>query len=747
MNKTVLKIRIGLNCAIALLLVGLTADFGGRPLLNVVGTLERQATDWRLTRHADSRKNRDIVIVDIDRDSLQSIGSWPWSRGHIAQILDQLFNKYQVRVATFMFPFVSPDDEGVYIFDEVSKALNADDGDTRLSQLREQFDYDKLLAAAINDRKVVLSYSFDDSARVDGVLPPPVEIFDFEDKERRISGGDWSYYRGYAGNLPPLLEKSSSAGFVNFIADDDGFVRRAQLTAQHAKRVYESLALSLLRNAGGPNQVRLFAQTDSGSVETILVGRYEAPINEAGDMYLNFLGPGGPSADFENAPGAVFRYVSAVNVISGSAPEDVLRDKIVIIGSSSESLRDVYSTPINSEVPGAELLATQLANIMEGRVLHRLASSDTLAFGVLILAALVAAAVFATTGPVLSALLTLVLCGGFIYINLNKWDNDLLVVNFVAPILVMSGLFLWNSISGFVFEWRASRHLQSTFGQYVPPELAKRMGETQTLRMEGESREISVLFSDVRNFTSISEKYSPQDLTRLMNRMLTALSEAIHHEGGTVDKFIGDAVMAFWNAPLDDPNHAANSVASALEMQTAMKALSDDMVREGNPPMRLGVGICTGEASVGNMGSKLRMAYTAMGDTVNVASRIEGLTKYYKVGILVTEATYKQCKDSGIYFRLVDSVRVKGREQALVIYEPIGSAQLLPPEKLKALEMFNAMHADYVRGDFAAALEKLEQCRELDPSDGLCEVYGNRLAEFMREPPAEWDGVINFETK
>ena len=524
-------------------------------------------------------------------------------------------------------------------------------------------------------------------------------------------------------------------------------MRRAQLTAQHAKREYESLALALLRNADGPSKLRLLAQTDDGDIETILVGRSEAPINKAGEMYLNFLGPGGPSADFENSRNAVFQYVSAVNIISGSAPEELLYDKIIIIGSSSESLRDIYSTPLNSEVPGAELLATQLANIMEGRVLHRLASTDALAFGILILTALGAAAVFVMTGPVLSALLTLVLCGAFIYFNLNVWEKDLLVVNFVAPILVMVGLFLWNSISGFVFEWRASRHLQSTFGQYVPPELAKRMGEAKTLRMEGESREISVLFSDVRNFTSISEKYTPQDLTRLMNRMLTALSEAIHHEGGTVDKFIGDAVMAFWNAPLDDPNHAANSVASAMAMQSAMQALSDDMEREGNPPMRLGVGICTGEASVGNMGSKLRMAYTAMGDTVNVASRIEGLTKYYKVGILVTQSTYDHCKNSGIYFRLVDSVRVKGREQALVIYEPVGSSQLLPPEKLKSLELFAAMRADYVAGDFASALEKLGQCREFDPSDGLYEVYAERIAEFMREPPAEWDGVINFETK
>ncbi|MGI9296516.1 MAG: CHASE2 domain-containing protein [Gammaproteobacteria bacterium] len=750
-----MKIRILLNCAMALLLVALTADFGGRPLLNIVATLEQQTFDWRLSRGAgEGRKNAEIVIVDIDRDSLRAVGGWPWPRDRMAQILDQLFDKYRVRAAAFTFSFAAPDDGGLAVFDEVLREVGDGAGfavRNRLHNLRRKFDYDGALAAALKERQALLGYSFDHSARVEGALPSPVSLFDYDSKkipDSRIADGgeDWVFYRGYAGNLPSLLDAAAGAGYADFAADSDGLVRRAPLLARYAKKTYESLALAMLRRADNPGQILNILTEDGGDIESLRAGRYEMPLNRAGEMYFNFLGAGGPAADYENTRGAAFRYISAHKVIGGAVAEEMLRDKIAIVGSSAEALRDIYSTPLNSAMPGAELLATQMANIMDGEVLRRPSSADTLALLALLAVALLAAVVSAPLGPVYSSLLTVALCGVSVYLNLSFWD-DRLVVNMVAPLLVLIGLFLWNAISGFVFEWRASRNLQSTFGQYVPPELAKRMGQKKTISMEGESREMSVLFSDVRNFTSISETFSPQDLTKLMNRMLTALSRAIHEHGGTVDKFIGDAVMAFWNAPLDDEEHAKNAVLSAMSMQAAMEELSAQLEKEGHLPMRLGVGVCSGEANVGNMGSELRMAYTAMGDTVNVASRVEGLTKYYKIGILVTESTYELCRASDIAFRVVDSVRVKGRARALTIYEPLGDAHLLSPERRAALEMYAKMRDEYVRGDFAAARDSLAEYRAMEPADGLGEVYEERIAGFLQNPPAEWEGVTNFETK
>lgn len=757
-----MKIRIVLNCIVALLLVGLTADYGGQRLLPIVGTLEQQTFDWRLARNAQfAAKNETIVIVDIDRDSLRKIGNWPWHRDTMAQVLDQLFDKYRVRAAAFTFPFLSPDDEGLNIFDYISRGLRSSGFDVsfavqyQLDRLRKRFDFDDLLVESMNEREVLLGYSFDNSARVEGKLPPPLVFHENVGTSlREIPGAvlksatsDWAFYRGYAANLLKLLEAASGAGYVNYVADSDGLMRRASLVARHAGRYYESLALALLRRVDNPGLDMQLVASGSGGIEVLRAGRYETPIDKGGEMYFNFRGIGGPAVDFENSSTAVFRYVSVAEVISGKAEEAHLKDKIVLIGSSAGALRDIYTTPLNPRLPGVELLATQLADIIDGQVLRRPPQLSTLALLALLGISLLVAVIFVLLGPVLSFAVTVLLCVGSLYGGVYLWDVKREVVDIIPPLLVFVGLFLWHSISGFVFEWRTSRNLKSSFSKYVPPELAKRIGEKRTMSMEGENREISVLFSDVRNFTAISETFTPQDLTRLMNRMLTTLSEAIHRNHGTVDKFIGDAVMAFWNAPLDDEEHAKNAVLSALDMQRAMSELSKQLEAEGHPPMRMGVGICSGNASVGNMGSKLRMAYTAMGDTVNVASRVEGLTKYYKTSILVTESTYQLCKSSGIIFRAVDAVRVKGREQALHIYEPLGDENQLAPETHASLALYKEMRAAYVEGDFAKARELSNQYRTAAPDDDLGKLYEERISAFLQQPPVKWDGVTNFEVK
>ncbi len=775
-----MKLRIFLNCLVVLVLIVLTASFGGKPLLNVVNTLEQETFDWRLARHSDSgTKQDDIVIVDIDRDSLRKLGNWPWNRDTMAEMLDQLFDNYKVGAVAFTFPFPLPNNEGVQIFDTLRKEIesantntnntafsggdtgtnNLGRGDTSaLDNLRKKFNYDDLFIKAMKNRRVFLGYSFDTSARVEGSLPKETNFYSMSDSGEstetstsvsRTVSRDWNFYSGYRGNLSAILKSSIGAGHINFIIDADGFVRRVPMVVNHAKKIYESMALGLLRRADNTGQTfQVIADgIDSGEISALSVGRYLVPISDTGEIYINFLGAGGREADFENSETAVFRYISAKDVISGRAAKGDLRDKIVLVGSSNEVLRQLYPTPVNSQMPGAELLATQLANIIDGEVLHRLFATDLFVLIALIGVALLMAVVFSLLGPALTFGITVVMCGIFVYLSIYFWDTHFQVVNMVQPLFVFISLFLFNSISGFVFEWRASRNLQSSFGQYVPPELAKRIGDKQAISLEGESREISVLFSDVRNFTAISEKFTPHELTLLMNRMLTGLSEAIHHNSGTVDKFIGDAVMAFWNAPLDDPNHPKNSVKSALEMQEAMVRLSAELKKEGRDPMKLGIGICTGTASVGNMGSKLRVAYTAMGDTVNVAARVEGLTKYYKVGILVTESTYKQCESSGIRFRVVDQVRVKGREEPLVIYEPLGEERLLPPEKFVSLDVFEKMRLLYVDGDFAAAKEALTEYQDMEVADLLASVYEERLDNFLQNPPESWDGVTNFEVK
>ena len=746
-----MKIRILANLAVALALIVITSDFGGGALLNVVATLERQAVDWRLNRNIDETyKNKDIVIVDIDDDSLHAIGAWPWPRDKMAEITDQLINRYEAQIVAFTVPFSLADNEGLIVFDKIAEYTQ---GGRNLSSLRNQFDYDEVFASSIRDKQVVLGYVFEKSARVSGALPPPVDFYNAQNPSEKISprtiegySQGWNAYRGYSGTLRKLLESSDGAGYVNFITDPDGFVRRMPLLVSHARRGYKSLALSLMQRigAGRGQQQKILIEDDGDSIEELLVGQYEMKINTEGEMYLNFINGGGKWANFENSSQAVFRYVSAHRVLSGKAPK-VFQDKIVLVGSSSKVLGDIYSTPINSEMPGVELLATQLVNITEGNILQRVSSTETLALAILIavVASFALASVF--VGPLISFGITVVLCVIAVYANLHLWDEKQQIINFTSPLLVLIGLYLWNSISGFIMQWRISNNLQSTFGQYVPPELAKNISNPQDINLDGESRELSVLFSDVRNFTSISETFTPKDLTQLMNRMLTTLSTVIHEHSGTVDKFIGDAVMAFWNAPIEDPHHVNNSVRAALAMQKAMKKLSTQLQSEGHPAMNLGIGICSGEANVGNMGSKLRLAYTAIGDTVNVASRVEGLTKYYKVEILVTNSTREKC--DGIIFRLVDRVRVSGRKQALEIYEPIVEDQFLSQEQQEALTQYEQMRQAYEIGDFEQAQQLLAEYQKLAPQDGLAKWYEEKIATLLKTPPDVWEGITNFDTK
>ena len=755
-----MKLRLAFNLAIAVLLVALTAEYNGRAL-GAVAALERDTYDWRVRRTAETAdKHMEAVIVDIDRDSLRALGAWPWRRDRFVELSQRLLDDYQVRMIAFALPFSAPDNRAIQTLEDARDRLGLHN-DARLNRILQEADYDARFSEAINERPVVLGYIFDESARAEAGLPSPVKFFEAENAQAEVSNAriqrysrDWPFRRGYSGNRPEFIRGALAAGHMTFLPDDDGLIRRAPLVVRHGGGYYESFPLAVMRhyqNSSQPQPLQIVAASALGRgafASEFRVSRFRIPVDSQSAMFINYRGAGG-RANFDENSEAVFRYVSAADIINGD--EKTIRDlrphlqnRVAIVGSSAEQVRDLHATPVNPAMPGAELAAVQIANMIHNQARARPPGAATTETVGLFLAAAAAAVAFVFVGPLISFAVTAALLAGWVWFNLDQWDA-LKVYRFVPPLFVFSGLFLWSFIIGFIAQWRSSQRMQDTFGQYVPPELAKRMGK-EKVSMEGESRTISVLFSDVRNFTSISEQYEPKALALLMNRMLTALSAAIHKHGGTVDKYIGDAVMAFWNAPLDDPDHARNATLGALDMQEAMRRLSTQLEKEGRAPMRLGVGICAGEASVGNMGSELRMAYTAMGDTVNLASRLEGLTKYYGAGILVSESVRDAC-EKVVAFRWVDDVRVKGRERPVRIYEPIGDFAMTPPELLRAVEGFHEMRKLYGAGDFAGAKARLEKFMAEVPDDPVAAVYAGRLDSLMTNPPAAWDGVTNFEEK
>jgi adenylate cyclase len=319
----------------------------------------------------------------------------------------------------------------------------------------------------------------------------------------------------------------------------------------------------------------------------------------------------------------------------------------------------------------------------------------------------------------------------------------------VANSWVMIALIFALDMSyGFFVESRTKHQITRLFGKYVPSELVDEMSKNpeQVVSMEGESREMTILFSDVRGFTTISERLDPRELSQLMNEFLTPLSRVISKHHGKVDKYMGDCIMAFWGAPKPLPDHARNAVLAGIEMQMTLKALQPHFKERGWPEIHVGVGINSGRVSVGNMGSDVRVAYTVMGDEVNLASRLEGITKQYGVGIIVGENTRNAVPD--FVYRELDHVRVKGKDKPVAIYEPIALAGEVSKALHDEIKLFHEMRRLYRKQDWDQAELQLLNLQRMSPDAELYRIYAQRVAHYRKDPPdADWDGVFVFETK
>ena len=741
-----------------------TIETSGRPVLRAMAGLERAVYDWLLRRDAAAaRKIEDIVIVDIDNDSLREIGAWPWPRDVLARLMENLF-ALDARLVGVGLPLSLPDDEQLRALEAIEEATRAQGGDTEiLRSLRDQFDHDAIFAETIRGQPVVLGYQFDDSGRAQAALPAPTKIADRSvtvpptqwSRQVRRATREWNSYRGYAGNLAAFLRAAkNAAGHLQLPPENDGIVRRAPVFVRSGANPHSSFALEIARLLDRPNPLPLSGAIendffDDSYLSAISFGRNDLPLTQEGAMPLKYLGRGGPRANFDTDADAVFRYVGAAEILAGRARKEDIRGKIVLLGASADILRDRATTPINPSLPRIEIHATALANIIGEDLLSRPLNARWVEIAAIVGGGAVLSILLAFVGPPIGLLICVLAAAAAFVFALSQWaaNRYFLAGGFF---ILIAALLIWNIIAGFVAEWRRGRALQSSFGQYVPPELAKRISKSgKQLDMGGDSRVMSILFSDIRNFTAISEKFSPRELTHLMNRMLTALSECIHQNGGTVDKYIGDAVMAFWNAPLDDEKHATNAILAAFDMQKKIDELSREMTSQGLPEMRMGVGINSGETRVGNMGSALRVAYTVMGDTVNLSSRLEGLTKKYRTPILVGEQTSKLA-EADIVFRLVDKVRVKGKKIETAIYQPMGRRKDLSDAADKQIRQFESARAEYEAGRFDESLRAFADYRAKysdAANDGLVALYEERLADLSANPPAQWDGITVFEEK
>lgn len=736
-------VRICLGILVVLAFLGHAAKFYQ---IGFITQLDNIIYDARLRFTMPASVDDRIVILDIDEKSLAvaDLGRWPWGRDKLAGLIQKLFDKYGVAIVGFDVVFAERDESsGIKVLEQLSRRelANVPEFARTLPQLRNQLDHDGMFARAIKGKPVVLGYYFNsrEDATETGALPSPV-LPAGTFSGRSIQFPQWM---GYGSNLPELQAAAAGAGHFNPLVDDDGVTRRIPMLQEYKGKYYEALSLAMVRVLlNNPPVTPGFATEKSGSkgysgLEWLDVGPLRIPVDDTVSAYVPYRGKA-----------RSFPYISLADVYFDKVPMERLKNKIALIGTSAPALFDLRSAPVESVYPGVEIHANMIAGILDRNIKQKPPYILAAEVVLLALGGIFLAIVLPFLSPLratLVSVLALILATG---VNIAVWSGGGIILPLATSLLMAAALFTGNMAYGYFIESRSKRQFTELFGQYVPPELVDKMAEDpEKYSMEPRSAELTILFSDVRGFTSISEALSPKELAEYINDYLTTMSTIIRSGyKGTLDKYIGDAIMAFWGAPIDDAEHARHGVIAAIEMQRHCAALNEKFSARGWPTMKIGVGLNSGNVRVGDMGSQVRRAYTAMGDAVNVASRLEGRTKYYGVGILVGEATKAQVTD--VVFREIDKIKVKGKDEALTIYEPIGLQSEVSKEVLDELKIWHATLKAYRSRLWDQAELNLVNLERTSPESVLYKLYAERI-KFNRNAdlPVDWEGVTAFDEK
>jgi adenylate cyclase len=733
------KVRIALGLAVVCVFVLHSVHLLNLPL---VEQFEHVLYDARVRATMPGGVNPQVVIVDIDEKSLQEEGRWPWQRARLGELVQKLTGHYKVAVLGMDVVYAEAEPP---LAERVLQQLSTrNDAQSRVLQgqlrkLQTELDGDAAFARAMAGHNVVLGYYFkrDNNLQADsqsGKLPAPA----CDLQQLAAAGMQLQNASGFGANLAPLQDAAAGGGHFVPNQDEDGVIRSLPLLMAYQGQCYEALSMAVLRRVMEAPQVTAERNAERWSRNSLSVGAVQIPVQADATAWVPYRGGQGS-----------FSYVSASDVLHERVDVAQLEGAVALLGTTAPGLLDARATPVGNPYAGVEVHANMIAGMLDGSVKKSPTAIPGLAIWLVLAVGVPMAILMGRAAPLQVLLLALAGSVLLILANLWIWLSAGLVLPLAASLLLIGVLFMLNMSYGFLAEERTKRLYKERFGQYVSPEVIEEMiANPQVLEsMEGSSRNMTVLFSDIRNFTTISEGMQPKDLMRLMNEYLTPMTRLIIAKDkfqGTIDKYIGDAIMAFWGAPLFDENHARHGVLAALEMQQLATQLSAQFQARGWPEIRIGIGLNTGTMAVGNMGSSFRRAYTVLGDPVNLAARLEGLTKEYGVGILVSETTSRAAPE--ILYRELDRVRVKGKDVAVSIYEPLGLPQQVTSQQLQRSATLQQALAAYraQRWDEAEA-----QLASLPSEDAmLVKLYAGRIALLRLNPPgSEWDGVTTFTSK
>ena len=727
-------VRVGIGLALVACLLADAAGWEGLPALT---QLERWAYDERVRLFPPGTGDPRVVIVDIDDRSLNAEGHWPWGRDKLALMLYQLFARYQVRVVGFDVAFSEVDtSSGISVLEAAGRELrDVAPFQAFLQRTRPSLDYDRRFAEEIGKGPVVLGFLVSPKQDRSGVLPPPAFT------ASALGNAEYGHFSasGYSGNIAPLQAAASAAGHLLPALDPDGVTRRVPMFIQVGDGFFEAMSLAVLRIYLGNAPIHLETHVEPGDppqgwIRFVRVGdAVRIPLDEMMAALVPYRGG--------------FRYVSATDVLRGTLGADELKDRIVIVGTSARGLADVRATPTAEDLPGVEIHASLISGALDNAIKSRPTEMLAIAVLTILLIGIPLAVLLPRLSALAATLVVAAVSALVIGVNAWAWQAHNLVLPLASPLVMLTGLYFLHVAWGFFAETRHRKLMTNLFGTYVPKEIVAEMAkQPESYSMHGESLEMTVLFADIRDFTSISENRKPRDLKDLINTYFTKMTLCIHDKRGTVDKYIGDAIMAFWGAPVRDRNHARRALECGLAMQKTLRQLDPMFAKKGWPALRIGVGINCGTMSVGDMGSEFRRSYTVMGDAVNLASRLEGLTKEYGVSILVSEYVVRAVQ--GFIYREVDKVRVRGKQKGVAIFEPIGAQGEVDGDMLAEIGRFHLALAHFRAQRWDEAEVLLQELASVAPAVKLYWLYRERIADFRASPPgADWDGVFGFSTK
>ncbi|MBF0227281.1 MAG: CHASE2 domain-containing protein [Desulfobacterales bacterium] len=714
--------------------------------------MELKTIDLRFISRGNKSPGHEVVLAVVDEKSIDKEGKWVWPRTKIADLINKLSDA-ESKVVGFDIGFVDPDDKGVLkLIGGIQNKVNFfgvqnKSFDKYLNELKVLSDHDEILADAIkkSKSKIVLGYFFQtESTSQSHVTEEEIKV-----NHESIKGSKFNIVRYESksalklsfletkmpeANIPKISSASPYCGFFNMFPDSDGVVRRSPAILSFKEDLYAPLALKCLSAyLDSPLSVYI---ADYG-IREIGLDKVKIPTDEYGRITINYRGED-----------RIFPHISVTDILNGEIAKDVLKDKIVLVGVTAVAVYDLRVTPFSTVAPGLEVHANIIDSILKEDFLYQpswAAIFDVLAFS---LESLFIGAALPFLG-IISGLITcflLFIC--HIYLCNYLFSHSGIILNLVYPLVTIIVTYGAGTVYQYFLESSQKKFIKDAFSTYLAPNVVKQLIDSpEKLVLGGEQRQITAFFSDVQGFTSISEKLSPSDLVELLNEFLTEMTDIILKYEGTVDKFEGDAIIAFFGAPNDMPDHGQVACMACIDMQKRLSELRESWRQRNKPELKMRIGLCSGSAVVGNMGSKSRMDYTMMGDTVNTAARLEGVNKVYGTYVLVSNSTFKYT-DERVVSRELDSIIVVGKIEPVPVYEIVGFRKEISPKMLKVLDSYSEGLSAYRRKEWDNAINLFNAALSLQPDDPPSKIMIDRCKEYkLKPPPDNWNGAFTMKSK